>query len=30
MVDLFLLWVIERKDMIHGHAIPQLQPSFRL
>ena len=29
-IDLFLLWVIERKDMIHGHGGPQVQPSFRL
>jgi hypothetical protein len=30
MVDLFLLWVIERKDMIRGHAGSQIQPGFKL
>ena len=30
IVDVFLLWVIERKDMIRGHAGPQIQPSFKL
>jgi hypothetical protein len=30
MVDVILLWVIERKDMIRGHAGPQIQPIFKL
>ena len=29
-VDVFLLSVIERKDVIRGHAGSQIQPSFKL
>jgi hypothetical protein len=30
VVDTFLLRVIERKDVVHGHAGPQIQSIFTL
>jgi len=30
MVDVFLLWVIEREDVIRVHAGSQIQPGFKL
>ena len=30
MLHVFLLWMIEEKDVIRGHARPQIHPSFKL